>query len=169
MPPLLRSVSRLTLTARRTKNVFLPAVATNNLFNASDCQRPRAISPLTHRTITSSALAPVAENDSSVPAERHLPEHAVISTFDLFSIGGPSTRIAAAPLFLSTPSWPVLFPHRWSYACCKDFHRRSTRARPARKSMNSSTLFPTYAILTRVPGQNRQNKSVRTMIKCNAV
>ncbi|KJA25672.1 hypothetical protein HYPSUDRAFT_84980 [Hypholoma sublateritium FD-334 SS-4] len=81
MPPLFRSVSRLTLTARRTKN------------------RPRAISPLTHRTITSSALAPVAEDDASVPTERHLPEHAVISTFDLFSIGvGPSSSHTVGPM-----------------------------------------------------------------------
>ena len=137
MPSFLRSVSRLTLTARRTKNVFLPAVATKNLLNVSDCHRPRATSPLSHRTITSSALAPVTEDESSVPAERQLPEHAVISTFDLFSIGGPSTRIAAAAPLLSVPSWPVLFSYRWSNARCKDFHRRSSRTRPSRQSMSS--------------------------------
>ncbi|KAF8199181.1 L-serine dehydratase [Pholiota molesta] len=83
-PSLLRTVSRLTVTARRSKcSTRLPGLPT-----------------ATTRTIANVALKPVGDDhDPDVPVERHLPEHAVISTFDLFSIGvGPSSSHTVGPM-----------------------------------------------------------------------
>lgn len=126
MQPLLRSVSRLTLTARRTKNIF----------SYPHHLSGRHLSPLTRRSITNAALKPASDTDAIAPVERQLPEHAVISTFDLFSIGGPfDLRTRSDALILSTRSRPLLFSHCWAYACCQDIYYRFTRATLVRESM----------------------------------
>jgi hypothetical protein len=60
----------------------------------------RLLPPL--RYLGNLSLKPASGIDP--PAERHLPEHAVISTFDLFSIGGTSKS--------SRSSHRLLTPHR---------------------------------------------------------
>ncbi|KAF9478272.1 L-serine ammonia-lyase [Pholiota conissans] len=85
---LFRCVSRLTLTAKRSKSS--PHGSIN----------PTSLAQLPARTIVNVALKPVNDDHSAdVPTERQLPEHAVISTFDLFSIGvGPSSSHTVGPM-----------------------------------------------------------------------
>ncbi|KAF8972612.1 serine dehydratase beta chain-domain-containing protein [Flammula alnicola] len=96
MSPLFRTVSRLTLTARRSNSNFL----LSGYPKARPAPSNGVAPPLLPRTIAHLALKASKEDESAeTPAERQLPEHAVISTFDLFSIGvGPSSSHTVGPM-----------------------------------------------------------------------
>jgi hypothetical protein len=123
-PSLLRTVSRLTVTARRSKcSTRLPGLPT-----------------ATARTIANVALKPVGDDhDPDVPVERHLPEHAVISTFDLFSIGGPSPSLTLGPRLICSQSAP---PHLTPSVLCalQRFSSRISRSSTCWKKCASNTL-----------------------------
>ena len=71
-----------------------------------------------------------ADEPASIGSHEQKHEHAVISAFDLFSIGGmsavpvPITRVAIGPRQPNVVdhSRPELLAHRRSHACRKDFH-----------------------------------------------
>ena len=80
------------------------------LVTATSCRRtlalPKRLQPPL-RLLSNLSLKLVSEdsdNSNDHPVERHLPEHAVISTFDLFSVGGTTKS--------SRHSHQVLTSHR---------------------------------------------------------
>lgn len=103
MSLLSRTVSRLSRTIA-TKHTFfyfprpvtpnrLPASSGGDLFSSNALVNAR---PKTHL-----AAKPIAdEEDSCAPAERQRPEHAVISAFDLFSIGGTRPLVSPGTLLV---------------------------------------------------------------------
>src|ERR1700761_5799649 len=66
------------------------------------------------------------EDESSLETDQDKPEHAVISTFDLFSIGGqcPSLSCRLFLLLRAAPiqphSWAKQLTYSWANACGKD-------------------------------------------------
>ena len=70
------------------------------------------------------------EPESSVETEQDKPEHAVISTFDLFSIGGQclslSFRLFRTAL-KQTDSWAEQLTYSWANACGKNIRQRLAR------------------------------------------
>lgn len=68
--------------------------------------------------------------ESSVETEQDKPEHAVISTFDLFSIGGQclslSFRLFRTAL-KQTDSWAEQLTYSWANACGKNIRQRLAR------------------------------------------
>lgn len=60
---------------------------------------------------------PPAESDALKPG------HAVISTFDLFSIGGQHPRIIPICQLTPSSSRPKQLAHSRSHACWENFHR----------------------------------------------
>jgi hypothetical protein len=96
MSPLCRTISRLSLTARHTVLRLNAISSRGDLFSRSVLVNARHKSHL--------HLKPTAhEEDSSSPAERQLPEHAVISAFDLFSIGGTRPTVSS----ITSLAYPV--------------------------------------------------------------
>ena len=81
-------------------------------------------SPPPSRTLTLSHDVPDS-SDTESGVER--PEHAVISTFDLFSIGGKCSRflwlILEIVTCLPSNSWPEQLAYSWTNACWKDIHQ----------------------------------------------
>ncbi|KDR67938.1 hypothetical protein GALMADRAFT_257429 [Galerina marginata CBS 339.88] len=83
MSSLLRTVSRRALTAKPSNITF---------------SFPRTIKQSLKRAVHERSVA-LNTDKPEIPAERQLPEHAVISTFDLFSIGvGPSSSHTVGPM-----------------------------------------------------------------------
>lgn|SRR5712672_1401151 len=66
--------------------------------------------------------------ESNLEKGQERPEHAVISTFDLFSIGGECLQFSRPKVCLTVNSRPEQFTYSWSNACGKDIHQRLTRA-----------------------------------------
>lgn len=88
-------------------------------------------------------------------------EHAVISTFDLFSIGG--TSCLSFYLFFSfwclPASGPIFVPYRRTYASCKNLHHRSQRFEPSGKGTKYICIEESHWSIPN-QGQNSQDQLV---------
>ena len=68
------------------------------------------------------------DHESSVETERDKPEHAVISTFDLFSIGGLCLSLSCLRTALKQPdSWAEQLTYSWANACGENIRQRLAR------------------------------------------
>lgn len=87
-------------------------------------------------------------------------EHAVISTFDLFSIGGTSCLSFFFFSFRLLPaSGPIFVPYRWAYARRKNLYHRSQRLEPSGKGTKYICIEETHWSIPN-QGQNSQDQPV---------
>lgn len=98
-----------------------------------------------------------APDDVSPPPQR--PEHAVISTFDLFSIGGMYS--ACHPCrFPNDLSWTLLFSHRWADASRENLHCGLETVRPPGEGKNYTLVPQVWYPKALSVGQNSQDYPV---------